>query len=336
MKRKLVFKLLSVMTILFCFLMLFSTNAVAKKKIFSVAGAGVGQSAYIQAAGFADYVSKASQKMTITAQTTKGYVHNARLVNSGETDFGLSGTTVIYPALMGTDKFKEGKLTNLRAVINSGDSLHCFVTFKDRGIKSFKDLIGKRVNLGSKGSNTRYIAELTLKAYGILDKVHTSSLNFGGSAAAMKDGKIDVAAFASAPPVPAIMDLFSTKKAMILAVDDDMIAKMMKKYPAFVKSSIPPNTYAGQTKEANCLGYPAYLLAHKDVPDWAVYEAIKLMTSAKGKAALINVSKKWKTLHDADVPKLKGMSQIGLKLHPGAEKFWREYGCQIPSNICNK
>lgn len=323
------------MAVIACFLMLFSTTVVAKEKIFSVAGAGVGQSAYIQAAAFADYVSKKSQKMNITAQTTKGYVHNARLVNSGETDFGLSGTTIIYPALLGAGKFKEGKLTNLRAVINSGDSLHCFVTFKGRGIKSFKDLVGKRVNLGSKGSNTRYIAELTLKAYGILDKVHTSSLNFGGSAAAMKDGKIDAAAFASAPPVPAIMDLFSTKKAMILAVDDDMIAKIMKEYPAFVKSSIPPNTYAGQTENANCLGYPAYLLAHKDVPDWAVYDAIKLMTSTEGKAALINVSKKWKTLHDNDVPKLGGMSQIGLKLHPGAEKFWKEKGLQIPANIRN-
>ena len=38
-------------------------------------------------------------------------------------------------------------------------------------------------------------------------------------------------------------------------------------------------------------------------------------------------------LDDDDVPKLGGMSQIGLKLHPGAEKFWKEKGLAIPANI---
>jgi TRAP transporter TAXI family solute receptor len=333
MKGKTLIKTALYAGVLSCCMMFLAVHAFAEQKRFSIAGAGVGQSAYIQAAAVADYISKNSKTIALTAQTTKGYVHNARLVNNGETDFGLCGTTIIYPGLLGIEKFSDGKLTNIRGVINSGDSLHCFVTLQDRGIKTFKDMVGKRVNLGAPGSNTRYIAELTLKAYGILDKVHASSLDFGGSAAAMMDGKIDVASFASAPPVPAIMELFSAKKAMFVTVDDDMIASMIKEHPAFVKVVIPPNTYVGQTKAANCLGYPAYLLAHKDVPDWAVYDLIKEMITPEAKQRLITVSDKWTTLNDDDVPKLPGMSQIGLMLHPGAEKFWKEKGLEIPANI---
>lgn len=330
-------KLFGVLAISLCLILMLAAGAFAEKKKFTIAGAGVGQSAYIQAAAVADYISNHSDKISLSPQTTRGYVHNARLVNSGAADFGLCGTTVIYPAMMGIEKFDGSKCDNLRAVINSGDSLHCWVTLDSNGIKTIKDMEGKRINLGSPGSNTRYIAELTLKEYGLLDKIHGSSLGFGGSASALRDGKIDAWAAASAPPVPAIIEVFSSKDdARIVPVDDAMIEQIMSKYPPFVKSEIPANTYKGQTESVNCLGYPAYLLVNKDVPEDVVYEVVRLMYSPEGIKRLINVSKKWKTLEDKDVPKLKGMQNIGLKMHPGAEKFWKEQGVNIPPEISSQ
>lgn len=333
MKNKAI-KVSLILGILACLVMFSAGSAVAEKLKLSVAGAGVGQSSYIQAAALADYITTHSDKLGLTALTTRGFVHNTRLVNSGETELGFSGTTIIYPALLGVEKFKEGKCKNLRGVINSGDSMHYWVTLKNRGIRSVKDFAGKRINLGTPGSNTKYLAEVTLKAYGILDKVHKSSLNFSGSAQALLDGKIDAWCAAGAPPAAAIIEVFSSKKgAMCLGVDDYIFDKILKEYPPLGRSKLPANTYDDQPKDIPVLGYQAYLLAHKDVPDWVPYHILKIITTPQAEKRLISVSVKWKALKATDMPKMQGMSQIGLKLHPGAEKFWREKGLKIPANI---
>jgi len=328
-KRVLVF------VIFICFVMLSTVNADAKKLSLSVAGAGVGQSSYIQAAALVDYVNKHSDKIALTAQTTRGFVHNARLVNSGDTELGFCSTTIIYPALRGIEKFKEGKCENFRGVINSGESMHYWITLKNKGINSIKDMAGKRINTGTPGSNTRYLGRLTLKEYGIYDTIHESSLNFPGSAAALMDGKIDAWCAAGAPPAPAVIEVSSAKDALIVGVDDYMFDKFIKKYPMFGISKLAANTYKGQTKEVPVLGYQAFLMAHKDVPEWIVYEILKMITTPQAAKRLITVSVKWKALKAPDIPKLKSMSQVGLKLHPGAEKFWIERGLTIPANISN-
>ena len=336
-KHKVSAKLFGLTALSFCLVLVCAAGALAEKKKYAIAGAGVGQSAYIQAAALADFVNTHSQKINLTPQTTRGYVHNARLVNSGSSDFGLCGTTVIYPAMLGTEQFKDHKCENLRAVINSGDSLHSWVSFRKTGIKTIKDMAGKRINLGAPGSNTRYIAELTLKAYGILDKVDATSLGFGGAAAALRDGEIDAWAAASAPPVPAIIENFTDRDdTFLVELEEAMIKKIMSEHPPFVKVKVPANTYKGQTKPVNCLGYPAYLLVNKNVPDDVVYEVLKLVTSPEGRKRLITISDKWKTLEDEDVPKFEGMANIKLKLHTGAEKFWKEKGLKIPAAVAAK
>ena len=316
-----------------CFVVISGVNAHAKKLSLSVAGAGIGQSSYIQAAALADYVNKHSDKLSLTAQTTRGFVHNTRLVNSGDTKLGFAGTTIIYPAQLGIEKFKEGKCENLRGVISSGDSMHYWITLKSKGIKSIKDMAGKRINTGTPGSNTRYIARLTLKAYGVYDTIHESSLNFPGSSSALIDGKIDAWCAAGSPPASAVVEVFSARDGRIIGIDDSMFDKILKEYPPFVISKLPANTYAGQTEDVPVLGYQAYFVAHKDVPEWVTYEILKIIMTPEAKRELPTASTKWKALNTPDVPKLKAMSQIGLKLHPGAERFWMEKGLTIPANI---
>jgi len=316
-----------------CFVVLSAVNADAKKLSLSVAGAGIGQSSYIQAAALADYVNKHSDKLSLTAQTTRGFVHNSRLVNSGDTELGFCSTTIIYPALLGIEKFKEGKFKNLRGVINSGESMHYWITLKSKGINSIKDMAGKRINTGTPGSNTRYIARLTLRAYGVFDTIHESSLNFPGSASALIDGKIDAWCAAGAPPASTVVEVFSARDGKIIGIDDYMFDKFIKNYPMFGVSKLLANTYKGQTKDVPVLGYQAYLLANKDVPEWVTYEILKIIMTPEAKRELRVASVKWKALNAPDVPKLQGMSQVGLKLHPGAERFWREKGLTIPANI---
>ena len=317
-----------------CFISLSAGGAMADKLKLSVAGAGVGQSTYIMAAALADYVSKNSDKLALTAQTTRGFVQNARLVNNGETELGFSSTTIIYPALRGVEKFKDGKCENIRGVTYAGSSVHYWVTLKNRNINSVKDFVDKRINTGTPGSNTKYIGEVTLESYGILDKVHKSSLNTPGSAQALLDGKIDAWCIAGHPPASAVIEVFSSKKgAKIIGIDDNMFAPILEKYKPFGRTALPKSTYAGMESDVPVIGYASYLLAHKDVPDWVINEVLVKISTPEAEKRLISVSPKWEALKDPESPRLQEMSQIGLKLHPAAEKYWKAKGIKIPANI---
>jgi len=316
-----------------CLVSLSATDAPAQQKRFTVGGAGIGSTAYVQAAAVADIVTKNSKKIALTAQTTKGYVENARLVNTGEMDMGMCGTTIIYPALRGIESFKEGKKENLRGVSSAGASTHSFVTLKSKNIKSIADLAGKRVNVGPPGSNTAYLGELTLKTYGILDKIHKSSLGFSDSAAALRDGKIDAYSVAGDPPIPAVIETFALGDGMILPLDDAMAKKIVSGYPMLSQVSIAASDYQGLKAPVPVLGYKVYLIINQKVADWVPYEMLSVMMNPDNLTKLIAISHKWAALKEKDTPELEGMEKIGLKLHPGAEKFWKERGVKIPAAI---
>jgi TRAP transporter TAXI family solute receptor len=311
----------------------FSTSASAQRKRVTVAGGSIGSTAYVQTAALADLVTKNSKKISVTAQTTKGYVENARLVNTGETDFGVCGTTIIYPALQGIEKFKEGKKENLRAVINAGSSVYTFVTYKTKNIKTIKDLAGKRVNIGPPGSNTAYLAELTLKAYGVWDKVNKTQLGFNDAAAALRDGKIDCYNIAGDPPAPAVIETFSAGPAMIIPLEENMRLKIAKEHPVLAPTPVEPNTYQGQKEAIPVMGYQCYLLANSKVPDWIVNELLSVMMRPDVMDKIILASHKWGELKEKDIPKVESMVKIGLKFHPAAEKYWKEKGVVIPGSI---
>ncbi|MBE0556880.1 MAG: TAXI family TRAP transporter solute-binding subunit [Proteobacteria bacterium] len=316
-----------------CVVSLSATDAAAQQKRFTMGGAGIGSTAYVQAAALADVITKNSQKIALTAQTTRGYVENARLVNTGEMDMAVCGTTIIYPALRGIESFKEGKKENLRGVASAGASSHSFITLKSKNFKSIADLAGKRVNVGPPGSNTAYLGELTLKAYGILDKIHKSSLGFADAAGALRDGKIDAYSVAGDPPIPAVIETFALGDGMILPLDDAIAKKIMSSYPMLSPVSIAAGDYQGLKAPIPVLGYRVYMIINQKVPDWVPYELLSVMMKPDNLDKLIAISHKWSTLKDKNAPELDGMANIGLKLHPGAEKFWKERGVKIPAAV---
>jgi TRAP transporter TAXI family solute receptor len=323
------------MIFLFAFVLVvgFAATSHAAQKRYTVAGATPGSTTYVSASAFADYITKNSKKLALTAQTTKGFVENIRLIDSGETELGFSAATNIYPALRGMPPFKEGKKKNLRGIINGGTSVISLVTLKSRGIKSIKDLAGKRVNFGPPGSNAAFCAGLTLKAHGILDKVSKSQLGYNDAGAALRDGKIDAYCVTGDYPGPVIIETFASmpNDAMILPFSDEMAKKISGEYPPLTPTEIPAKVYQGQTQPIPVLGYRSFLMAHPQVPDWVPYEILSIMLKPAAKDKLIQMAVKWEGLKDKDEAHLGDMAAIGLQIHPGAIKFWKERGYKIPT-----
>jgi len=293
-------------------------------------GAGVGATAYVMSGGLAELVSKQGKGVKMTAQATRGFEENVRLVESGELDFGMISTVLLDQALKGEKPFAK-KHENLRAVAVAIVSPIQWVTYKKAGIRAMADLKGKRVNMGPVGSSSAYMAGLTLEAYGVQDAVRKSFLNWAEGARALQDGKLDAFSITGAAPFPAVVEAAAAGEIHLITMDEDGVKKINAKFPTLFGYSIKKGTYRGQDADALTIAYNGYTVAHKGVPDEAVFEVLRVMMTGEGRKQLVTVHRGWEALELN--PGFDGLKAIGLRLHPGAERYWREKGHAIPPEI---
>ena len=147
------------------FTMLFGA---AQAQNLSIATGGTGGVYYPMGGGLASVLSKHVPGMSATAEVTGGSVDNLKLVGTGKPYVGFSMADAAKDAKDGEDKFK-GKPVDLRNLLILYPNLMHVVTVESTGIKSMKDLKGKRVSTGSPGSATEVMAFRLLEAAG-LDK----------------------------------------------------------------------------------------------------------------------------------------------------------------------
>ena len=98
-----------------------------------------------------------------SVESTAGSVYNLNTIAAGELDMGVCQSDWQYHAYHGTTKFKDkGPNKDLRAVFSVHPEPFTVVARADSGIKRFKDLKGKRVNIGNPGSGQRGTMEVVM------------------------------------------------------------------------------------------------------------------------------------------------------------------------------
>jgi hypothetical protein len=293
-------------------------------------GAGVGATAYVMSGGLAELVSKQAKGVKMTAQATRGFEENVRLVDSGEVDFGMVSTVLLDQALKGEKPYTK-KHESLRAVAVAIVSPVQWVTYKKTGIRTMADLKAKRVNMGPVGSSSAYMAGLTLEPYGLQDAVRKSFLNWAEGARALQDGKLDAFSITGAAPFPAVVEAAAAGEIHMITMDPDGVKKIGAKYPTLFGYTIKKGTYRGQEEDALTVAYAGYTIAHKNVPAPVVHEVLRVMMTDEGRKQLVTVHKGWEAL--ALNPGFDALKAIGLRLHPGAEQYWKEKGHAVPPEI---
>ncbi len=299
----------------------------------TVGGSGPGATAYILAGGLAELINTKINhpKLRITAQTTRGFVENQRLVDSGQMDMGMSSAPLLYAHERGQAPFKE-KAKNIRVGIPVGTSAHQWATFAGTGIKTIYDLAGKRVSIGPRGSSTAVQSERTLREYGVWDKVKVNRLRWDEAARALQDGKLDAYGVTSTLPTPSVVETAAQGELYLIPIEKDKLDSLKKKFPGYSSFTLKAGTYQGQKGDVLCLGYNFYLIANKDVPDWVIYDINSALLDPKWQPFLLSLpTKGYAALEFA--PDFEMLSLIGMPIHPGNAKYWKEKGVEIPANI---
>ena len=292
----------------------------------SIATGGTGGVYYPRGGGIANVLSKHVPGMQATAEVTGGSVANLQLIATGKPYIALTMTDAAQDALKGVDKF-EGKAVPVRTLMILYPNRMHVVSVEGTGIKSIKDLKGKRVSTGSPGSATEVMAFRVIEAAGLdKDKDMTRErLGVAESVNAVKDKKIDAFFWVGGLPTSAVTDLAATPGVQIQMIDHaDVVPAMNQKYGnLYVEDAIPKDTYPGMKADNKQATVMNILVAHENMSEQAAYDIVKTIFDKRDD--LITVHK------EAANFKLENQKEAAtpVPFHPGAVKYFKEKGVNM-------
>jgi TRAP transporter TAXI family solute receptor len=316
---------------LFLFAALTDTASAARNFV-RFGGSNPGGSWFTIAGGITALFNKELQDLNVTPVATGGSTDNNRQARKHNLDTWLTHSITAYDNWTGTGLFKDqGEFKDFRMIAGVYESWHHFVVLDKSDIKSIGDLKGKKLAVGAAGSGAAANAEMILGALGLWDKLKPLQLTFDASGRALTDGQADAVSMSSAP-MPTIVTVEAMHKIRLIALSEDEMNTVVKKYPAYKKSVMPAGVYKSWQKPYPCIAFQVYWAAHKDVdPAW-VYQMMKVAFDPKNAEFLARVHTQLKTLS----PSFDGMQNMGIPLHPGAVKYYKEKGMNVPAELIPK
>lgn len=255
-----------------------------------------------------------------SVQATQASVENVNLVLSDRAELALITGDTGFQAYEGSGAFEGDKpKEDLRSLAAFYPNYLQIVTTKDSGIKSFEDLKGKKVAVGAPNSGTELAARLLFEGHGMsYDDITPDYLSFAESAEQMKNGLVHAAVLSSGIPNSAIMDLETSHGVTLLPIEDDAMKYLTDKYTYLHEDKIPADSY-GNKEDIPAISITNALIVSKDLTEDEVYHITK---------AIFENLDALKDAHSAaeDIELEKAPEGLGIPLHPGAEKYYKEEG----------
>lgn len=301
----------------------------------TITGAGKGAFAYVGMAAVAEAVNRNSKTVQATNRESGGFVEGTRLVGTNRVQIALTNGPFVDAWQRKRDPFVRdtGSRDTIRGLGPSSVSFLHIAVLKDSNIKTFMDLKGKRINLGPKGSNSYWMIGFALKAAGIADTVRQDSLNWNDAATYVVDHKLDAFGIPNPLPGPAILQASYSAPIRVLDLPDQVIDKFIEFSPGYHKDTANcKNFYKGMEGQSfTSVAYMMMLVANNDLPNDIVYEVLRHTYDPKNHDLMVNIAKGWEEgLERAKNPEfLKRMKAAGMKLHPGAARYWKEKGFNV-------
>jgi uncharacterized protein len=300
----------------------FTPGAFAKKRII-FGGGPAGGTFQVVANGIQTYKPvKAIKEFTVKAQTSAGSVENLRKTDAGRQQFSTVYSGHVYLGRNGLMKNDKKKYENVLAVAWLYGAPAQLVIRKGSGIKSVKDLVGKKVGVGNAGSGAFANCELFFSHMGVWDKIERNAMGYNDAANAFGNNQLDAFWLFTAFPSGAVIMAAQTNDIdLIDLAADAQAAGFFDKYPYFGKLAVPAGTYRGVDKDTPSFQDSALWVANSKVPDDVVYKMLSVMFTDEGLAHMKEQKKTFKNMSIENGP-----TGIVTPFHPGAEKFWKEKG----------
>ena len=320
--KKQEFKIVMGLCVVLVLAMVFAGSSFAKERIV-FGGGPAGGTFQVVANGIQVYDPvKAVADFTVKAQSSAGSVENLRKTNSGKQQMSVVYSGHVYLGRNGMMKNDTKKYEDVLAVAWLYGAPAQMVVRAGSGIKSVKDLAGKKVGVGNAGSGAFANCELFFSHMGVWDKIERNAMGYNDAAAAFGNNQLDAFWLFTAFPSGAVIMAAQTNDIALLDLDKDAESSgFYKKYPYFGKLAVPAGTYRGVGYDAGSFQDSALWVANSKVSADAVYKLLSLIYTDEGLKHMYGQKKTFKKMSLET-----GATNIVTPFHPGAEKFWKEKG----------
>ncbi len=276
------------------------------------------------------------QKFSLTAVNSAGSGANVQALGANTAQFAIVQGLFGSYAATGTGPVTAPQ-TNMRSVSMLWQNVEQFVVaneFAKTGTAA--DLIamkGQTMGFGKQNSGTIGSNRVLLKGLG-LDMAKDFKLMHGGygpTADALANGQVAGIGAPSGPPTGAITKLMASNadKFTMLTVTPDEAKKMDGGRNLWVPYTIKAGTYPGQTKDLLTIAQPNFLAVNADVPEEHVYLLTKAIYENLPFLQAIH-----KATNAMDVN--AATAGLPVPLHPGAARYYKEVGVDIPAHLMAK
>jgi TRAP transporter TAXI family solute receptor len=136
---------------------------------------------------------------------------------------------------------------------------------------------------------------------------------------AFKDGRADVLFAVITPKHPSVSEIASGADVKFLGLEGEMVTALAPL--GYLPATMPGDTFKSQSEPVKTVGFPTVLITNQELPEPIAYTVTK--TVIEGKDALVRGHA---GLAEFDPRTAWQREKIGLPLHPGAERAYREKG----------
>jgi TRAP transporter TAXI family solute receptor len=279
-----------------------------------------------------------SDDISMTAITSAGSGENIQLLKNREADLAIIQSLFGAMAWQGRGRFEGKEQSYIRSITVLWENVEHFVVlakFAHAGdMSDMENIRRKNFSIGKRGSGTEISGRVILGALGFNPgkDFKLKFLGYNPSANALQNGRIVGMNVPAGPPASAVIQAYATigpQGIRILEFTDAHIKQINSSYKVWKRAVIKAGTYPGQEKDIRTISQANLLAVHQDLAPDVVYKITKTLY-----ANLVFLRKVHKSTEEMSLD--RAISGLSVPLHPGAIRFYRERGLDIPDHLLLK
>lgn len=261
--------------------------------------------------------------LAVVTRNTKGSTENIPLLEAGQLDLGLVQGEVAHEALAGIGRPRA----DLRILFAMYSTPGMFVVRGDSEYRAIRDLTGRPVAFGARGSGLVILARYVLDGLGLDQQrdFHAVFLDAAGDGPAMvMDGRVAALwgggsgwpGFAAVARGPA--------GARFVVPDTDGIRRILAAHTFLKPMTVPAGSYPGQSAPIASVGSWSFIMARPTLDEGLAYRLARALH--RGEAALGARLAQARETTAANTATAAPRADL---IHPGVRRYLREIGLAL-------
>ena len=305
------------------------SNQAPKKQFLAFGGGPTGGTFNFFANKMANIISVAYGNIDVSPKGSGGSAENLRTLNKNGIDVGIVYSGDAFLRRNGKLPGDTVRYDQIQAMSFLYGAPAQLVVRADSGINSAMDLEGKIVAIGNPGSGAALSAERFFKHLKLWDKIDHRNLGYSQAASDFSNKAIDAFWVLVGYPNSSIIEAASRTKVKLLDLHQDAVASgFYEVYPFYSQVNIPAGVYDNQDVDVSTFQDASLWCASAKLSEQTVYDCLKAVYSAQGLKDMVAAHKAAKNMSLEN-----GIEGVSIPLHPGAYRFWKEQGVEVPPRL---